>query len=233
MSKITISQDLKSKRLTNDEKDKLFKLLKKKSGLEDRLDKLTNNVSTFLETILVDNILDAEFFDLFTKSKRISVSRDSVTINGSNVFKFKEDYFPNSKIGGIDFDKKTQFTIRMYDRFKLNINIPTELSSIEDWVDQIPENKLEVLKDLLIELYIERFKETNFLSEFHSKNWKHDFLPSVSTWGQLYKFNYDWFEILYNESIEKGYLTKEFIGLPSEDEIKNTLLDLKVLLGVF
>ena len=47
MSKITISKDLKSKRLTNDEKDKLFKLLKKKSGLEDRLDKLTNNVSTF------------------------------------------------------------------------------------------------------------------------------------------------------------------------------------------
>ena len=234
MSKVIISQDLKSKRLTNYEKDKLHRLLLNNSGLKEEKDNIMKSISSFLETIIIEDILDPEYYELFKKSSRIRKKENNIRIDGGDVLiildgENKPNYFPNSKIGVPKYDKKVHSTIRMYHCFQLTIEVPTYLRDFNTWKDKIPENKLDILRDLLIELYTTEFYISNYLTEYCSKSWGRQFLPYVNTWGQLYKDHYDWFDVLFKE--EGKDLSRKELGMTEEDDIKNTLLDLKTLLN--
>lgn len=232
MSKIKISQDLKSKRLTVNDKQVIYNLLLDNSGLKEKRLDIETSIRDYLEKLLVENVIDPEFFKLFQESKRIANKQNLFTIRGKdlNLTDESTNYFPNNVIKIVDYDEKLHSKFQMILTVNTNIDFPPEFRYLDDWVSKIPENKLDILKDLFIEYCNVTFQYVNFLSEYKSRGWNRQFLPDIVTWGSLYNKHYDWFKVLYDYSDIRELLTKKDKGLSNEEEIKNVLLNLKSLL---
>lgn len=226
MEEIKITNELRSKRLTGSDKDRLYDILKHVSQEKKKKEELIKSLGYYLEDTIYNDVMDPEMKRLMVGNRIYSSTKCiKLSLADFGLADDKNDNYPNDKLPNSKFDPtKMRKTSGWF--YIPAEKIPEEYSEFLDWKDLIVDkSRLLVIKELLVQLCEASLDLDNFLYEkfYNFYSWNKVFLPEINTWGKLFDQYKEWFKllledrkdtyILNKEDLEEGYVLDRLKGL--------------------
>lgn len=231
MEEIKITNELRPKRLTRYDKDRLYIILKHTSLAEKTKDDLERSLGDYLIDTIYNDVMEPEMRRLMMGNRIFCASRRiEISLADFELADIKRDKYPNDKLPSSKFDP-TKMITTLCCFYISTEKFPKEYSKFNDWKDLvIDKSRLLVIKELLVQLCEVSLELDNFLyEEFDDfRNWGRVFLPEINTWGKLFDLNREWFKLLLED--RKEITLNE--GELEEGYVLNKLEKLKLTLGI-
>ena len=191
---------LRSEKIPLEIKENIFDILLNDSGLLHRQKTIRDSLKKMVICIYKEDIYPKELLDLFNKSRRIADKLRCIRINYKELFNCNDYYYPNDILTIPKLINGNEIRIFMDGNFQLNLENDLELLpdrdelSYEDFInfiDKIDPEKIKLLKYISIDMFKNSYDIENF------KGGRSSFLSNVNTFGELYNYNKDYYEIAY------------------------------------
>lgn len=231
MEEIKITNELRPRRLTVFDKDRLYTILKHTSLAKKNKDDLERSLGDYLIDTIYNDVMDPEMRRLIVGNRIFRAShRIEISLEDFGLADIRRDKYPNDKLPSSKFDP-TKMLTTLSCFYISTEKFPEEYSKFLDWKDLVKDkSRLLVIKELLVQLCEVSLELDNFLyEEFDNfRNWNRVFLPEINTWGKLFDLNKEWFKLLLDDRKEIALNDGEL----EEGYILNKLEKLKLTLGI-
>lgn len=210
---------IKNKRISDSIKSSVWKELLDESGLQTTEKNLIKTIKELLINICKTDIYPKDFWELFSKSKRIAIMADIIAIDYKILFGIDTPYYPNTVLTLDDSTKPLGNPVQMNESYSLNTHLeseqlPHERSRffITDQIEKVSDGNLSALRNLCLDLFKTKYKIRNF------RGGSYYFLSDIRTFGQLYSKDKDLYKLAYKYyQAEKSLSDKKL----KENEISN------------